>query len=127
MQKETTRQKKVAGLLQQELSNIFQKELRNILGNSTLVTITVVRVTPDLGLARVYLSFLPSANRTEKLERIRENGKAIRQWLAAAVRFQLRIIPNLEFFIDDTQDEVDKMNRLLNSLGIPPAKDSEEK
>lgn len=127
---ESTRQRKFARLIQKELGDIFQKDLKEITGNH-LVTITVVRVSPDLGIAKVYLSFLPDRGKTEKIDMLRENTKQIRQELATRIRHQVRIIPELQFFIDDTEEEAMRINQLLAGLNIPPAppeeaEDSEE-
>ncbi|MCS6968786.1 MAG: 30S ribosome-binding factor RbfA [Cytophagales bacterium] len=117
---ESTRQRKVARLLQKELSDIFQKELKELTGNH-LVTVTIVRVTADLSIARVYVSFLPDRGKNEKMELIRQNTKQIRQELACRIRHQVRIIPELHFYIDDTGQEAERINKLLTSLNIPPA------
>jgi ribosome-binding factor A len=117
---ESTRQRKFARLIQKELGDIFQKDLKEITGNH-LVTITIVRVSPDLSIAKVYLSFLPDKGKTEKIDMLRENIKQIRQELAARIRHQVRIIPELQFFIDDTEEEVMRINQLLAGLNIPPA------
>jgi ribosome-binding factor A len=117
---ESTRQRKFARLIQKELGDIFQKDLKEITSNH-LVTITIVRVSPDLSIAKVYLSFLPDKGKTEKIDMLRENIKQIRQELAARIRHQVRIIPELQFFIDDTEEEVMRINQLLAGLNIPPA------
>ncbi|WP_448520193.1 30S ribosome-binding factor RbfA [Rhodoflexus sp.] len=117
---ESTRQRKFARLIQKELSDIFQKDLKEITGNH-LVTITVVRVSPDLSIAKIYLSFLPDKGKTEKIDMLRENIKQIRQELAARIRHQVRIIPELQFFVDDTEEEAMRINQLLAELNIPPA------
>jgi ribosome-binding factor A len=127
---ESTRQRKFARLIQKELGDIFQKDLKEITGNH-LVTITVVRVSPDLSIAKVYLSFLPDRGKVEKIDMLRENIKQIRQELATRIRHQVRIIPELQFFIDDTEEEAMRINQLLAGLNIPPAppeeaEDSEE-
>lgn len=122
---ESTRQRKFARLIQKELGDIFQKELKEITGNH-LVTITVVRVSPDLSIAKVYLSFLPDRGKTEKMDLLRENIKQIRQELAARIRHQVRIIPELQFFIDDTEEEAMRIHNLLAGLNIPPAPPEEE-
>lgn len=122
---ETTRQKKVAKLILQQLSEIFQREMRGIIPN-VLVTITGVRVTPDLGIAKVYLSFLPNKGASVHIETIKDNGKNIRHELGNRMRHDVRIIPNLQFFIDDTKEEAEKIDKLLSSLVIPPADDVKE-
>ncbi len=117
---ETTRQRKVAKLIQKELSEIFQREARELTGNY-LITITLVRVSPDLGIAKAYLSFLPDKNKERQLELIQENAKNIRQALGVRLRKTVRIIPGLQFYIDDTEEEAAKINQLLSSIVIPPA------
>ncbi len=117
---ETTRQKKYAKLMQKELSEIFQREMRNIVPN-VLITITGTRVTPDLSVVKVYLSFLPNKAATLNLETIKDNGKNIRHELGNRIRHDVRIIPSLQFFIDDTKEEAAKIDALISSLNIPPA------
>ncbi|MEG1573920.1 MAG: 30S ribosome-binding factor RbfA [Bacteroidales bacterium] len=109
---ETTRQSKISRLLQKELSEIFLSQTRKMPG--TLVSVSVVRVSPDLSVARVYLSIFPTEKSTEMLESINENTKGIRFELASRVRFQLRKTPELVFFLDDSLDYIDKIDTLLN-------------
>ena len=85
-----------------------------------------MRVTPDLGIARAYLSFLPDKNKKFLLETIQENTKFIRQKLADRVRHQLRIVPHLQFYIDDTAEYAAKMDLLFSDLVIPPAPPEDE-
>jgi len=120
---ESTRQKKFSRLIQKELSEMFQRDLKSLTGNNTLVTVTIVRTTPDLGLAKVYLSFLPSKGKTLLLDTIQDNTKQIRQLLANRIRHQVRVIPDLQFYLDDTEEEASRINSLLDSLNIPPASD----
>jgi ribosome-binding factor A len=117
---ESTRQKKVARLIQKELSEIFQREARELTTNY-LVTITHVHMSPDLSIAKAYLSFLPDKNKGQQLELIQDNAKNIRQVLGARLRQTVRIIPELHFYIDDTEEEAAKINQLLASIVIPPA------
>ena len=109
---ESTRQKKVARLIQKELGNYFQREAKNI-SPGKMITVTVVRISPDLAIARVYLSLFPSGNNQEILENISDMGKLIRHDLAKKVRHQLRSVPELAFFVDDTLDYVDNIEGLL--------------
>jgi ribosome-binding factor A len=122
---ESKRQQKVGRQIQKDLGEIFQKEA-NHLTQGAFVTITAVRVTPDLGIARAYLSFLPEKNRTELLQNIQENTKFLRQKLADRVRHQLRIIPHLQFYIDDTAEYAAKIDLLFANIVIPPAEDEEQ-
>jgi ribosome-binding factor A len=109
---ESTRQSKIARLIQKEMSDILQKKGTGIFHGS-MVTITVVRMSPDLSLAKIYISVFPGAKRAEVLQAINEHVHQLRFELGAKVRNQLRIVPELAFFIDDSLDYVDNINRLL--------------
>ncbi|MDD2437097.1 MAG: 30S ribosome-binding factor RbfA [Massilibacteroides sp.] len=108
---ESTRLNKIGRLIQKELGDIFQKQTQGMSG--TLVSVSVVRVSPDLSIAKVYLSIFPSEKSPELLEAIRANTKAIRFDLGQRVRLQLRKIPDLSFFIDDSLDYIEKIDSLL--------------
>lgn len=108
---ETTRQQKIARLLQKELSDIFQKQTRATHG--TLVSVSIVRISPDLSVCRAYLSIFPSEKANEILANINQNAKQIRYELGTRVRFQLRIIPELRFFLDDSLDYIEHIDELL--------------
>ena len=122
---ESKRQQKVGRQIQKDLGEIFQKDAQHLM-NGSFITITAVRVTPDLGIARAYLSFLPDKNKNFLLETIQENTKFLRQKLADRVRHQLRIVPHLQFYIDDTAEYAAKMDLLFSDLVIPPADPEEE-
>ncbi|WP_031525924.1 30S ribosome-binding factor RbfA [Dyadobacter crusticola] len=122
---ESKRQQKVGRQIQKDLGEIFQKDAQHLI-NGSIVTITAVRVTPDLGIARAYLSFLPDKKKTILLETIKENTRFIRQKLAERVRHQLRIVPHLQFYADDTAEYAAKMEMLFSDLVIPPAGPDEE-
>ena len=109
---EGTRLQKIERLLQKELGDIFQKQTQAMHG--VLVSASVVRVSPDLSVARAYLSIFPSAKGEELLEAIRSNTKAIRYDLGQRVRLQLRKIPELSFFIDDSLDYIEHIDSLLS-------------
>lgn len=123
---ESKRQQKVGRQIQKDLGDIFQKEAQHLV-NGSLVTVTGVRMTPDLGIARAYLSFLPEKNKAVVFDGIQENTKFIRQKLGERVRHQLRIVPDLEFYLDDTAAYAAKMDALFADIVIPPAEDEEEK
>lgn len=108
---ESTRLNKIGRLLQKELSDIFLKQTKAMPG--VLVSVSVVRVSPDLGVARAYLSIFPSDKAQELLEAIRANTKAIRFDLGQRVHLQLRKIPELTFFIDDSLDYIENIDNLL--------------
>ena len=109
---EGTRLQKIERLLQKELGDIFQKQTQAMHG--VLVSVSVVRVSPDLSVAKAYLSIFPSAKGAELLKAIRANTKAIRYDLGQRVRLQLRKIPELSFFIDDSLDYIEHIDSLLN-------------
>lgn len=106
-----TRQNKIARLLQKELAEIFQSQTRMMHG--VLVSVTRVRVSPDLGICTANLSIFPSAKSEEILANITANEKTIRFELGKRVRNQLRIIPELRFFVDDSLDYIDRIDELL--------------
>lgn len=112
---DSTRQNKVARLLQKELGEIFQRESMNWF-RGALISVTVVRVAPDLSFAKVFVSiFAPSKDEQELFKSIQDNTKKIRQLLAQKVAKQLRIIPELAFHIDDSIAYEENITRLLNS------------
>ncbi len=110
---ESKRQAKIARLLQKELSEIFRKETARLVG--VIVAVTEVRVTPDLSLARAYLSIFPSDKSAEVLENINRQSKTVRYELAQAVRQILRKCPELQFYLDDSLDYIENIDRLLES------------
>jgi ribosome-binding factor A len=99
-------------MLQKELATLFQTESRNLLPGK-LITVTVVRVSPDLGLAKVYLSIYPHKQDENVLGPINEHSRMLRNTLAHKIRHQVRVIPELAFYIDDSMDYVEKIDRLL--------------
>lgn len=108
-----TRQNKIARLLQKELSIIFQQQTRQTRG--VMVSVTRVKVSPDLSICTAYLSIFPSDKGEEIIKNITANEKAIRYELGTKVRHQLRIIPELRFFIDDSLDYIERIDELLKS------------
>ncbi len=121
---ESKRQQKFAGVIQQDLAAIFQREGMNFLPN-TLVTITKVRVTPDLAIARVFLSFLNNENNQLALNTVKAHASEIRYKLGARIKNQVRVVPQLEFFVDDTNAYVEKMDRLFDEISKEPRQDEE--
>ena len=108
---ETTRQNKISRLLQKELSEIFLLQTKAMPG--ILISVSAVCISPDMSIARVYLSVLPSEKAEEMVKNINENMKSIRFELGTRVRHQLRIIPELKFFVDDSLDYIEKIDSLL--------------
>lgn len=108
---ESTRQNKIARLIQKDLSNIFQAQTRQMKG--VLVSVSVVRVSPDLSIAKAYLSIFPSARAEEIIKNVNDHASQIRFELGNLERHQLRIIPELKFFIDDSLDYIENIDNLL--------------
>ena len=106
-----TRQNKIARLLQKELSVIFQEQTRSLHG--VMVSVTRVKISPDLSICTAYLSIFPSEKSEELIKNITKNEKQIRYELGTRVRYQLRIIPELRFFIDDSLDYIERIDELL--------------
>ena len=108
---ETTRQAKISSLLQKELSEIFRQQTAKTHG--VLVSVSTVRVSPDLSIARAYLSIFPSDKSAEMMANINAQAKTIRYELAQRVRFQLRKTPELQFYVDDSLDYIENIDHLL--------------
>ena len=108
---ETTRQAKISRLLQKELSEIFRQQTAKLRG--VLVSVSAVRVSPDLSVAKAYLSVFPSDKAEELLDSINHNSKTIRYELAQKVRYQLRKTPELTFYLDDSLDYLENIDNLL--------------
>ena len=108
---ESTRQSKIARLIQKELSEIFLLQAKSM--NGVLVSVTSVSVSPDLSIARVYISVFPSDRSDEIVKNLNGNVRSIRFELGNRLRHQLRIIPELKFFIDDSLDYLERIDELL--------------
>ncbi|MBR1400961.1 MAG: 30S ribosome-binding factor RbfA [Prevotella sp.] len=106
-----TRQNRIARLLQKELSLIFQSQTRMMHG--VMVSVTRVKISPDLSICTSYLSIFPSERADEIITNVRANEKTIRYELGTRVRNQLRIIPELRFFVDDSLDYIEHIDELL--------------
>ncbi len=122
----TVRQQKVGRLIQKELSDIFQRDQRGVLGNA-FITIVEVRMSPDLSLAKVYISMLLAKDKKAMLDKLDQHKKEIRKALGDRIRNQARIIPELAFVIDEVEEKAQRMDDLLKSLHIPPADSSTDK
>jgi ribosome-binding factor A len=112
---ESRRQQQVAGVIQQEIGDILQKNGRNYYGSS-FVTISGVKVTPDLLVARIFVSVFVEAERKAVIEALKHNASHIRGQLGNKVKNQLRRVPELEFFLDESLDEVFKIDKLLKDI-----------
>ncbi len=123
----STRQLKFARLIQKEISDIFQRDKRGILDN-TFITVADVKVSPDLGVAKIYISMMLAKDKQAVLEKINGRKGEIRKALGDKIRKQVRIIPELIFYIDEVEENAQRMDSLLKNLSIPAAskKDEEE-
>lgn len=106
-----TRQNKISRLLQKELSLIFQGQTRMLHG--VLVSVTRVRISPDLSVCTAYLSVFPSEKASEIVDNITKNTQTLRYELGTRIRHQMRIVPELRFFVDDSLDYIDHIDELL--------------
>ena len=114
---ETTRQQKISRLIQKELGDIFQKQTQAMHG--VLVSVSAVRISPDMSICRAYLSVFPSERSQEIVDNVNNNVRELRYELGTRVRHQLRIIPELKFFIDDSLDYLDHIDSLLGHHAVP--------
>ena len=108
---ESTRQSTIARLIQKELSEIFLLQAKSM--NGVLISVTAARISPDLSIARVYISVFPSNRGDEIVKNLNGNVRSIRFELGNRLRHQLRIIPELKFFIDDSLDYLERIDELL--------------
>ena len=122
---EGKRQKQVGGLIQEEINLIFQRLGLNMI-NGGMVSISSVKITPDLLEARIYLSVFNAADNQSVLKKIEDRAWEIKKELAARVRNQLRRIPEIKFFLDDTLDHVFKMEELFKQIKTDESKGSGE-
>lgn len=117
--KETKRQQKFSKLIQKDLGNIFLHDTKNIFGRA-FITVTSVKMSPDLAIAKVYLSFLQVNSSKEMMEKIMEHKNEIRKMLGLRIGKQVRIVPDLLFFFDDSAEYASKMDEIISGLTIPP-------
>jgi len=115
----STRQQKFARLIQKELSDIFQRDKRGIV-DKAFITIADVRVSPDLGLARIYLSMMLAKDKQAVLDKLNLRKKEIRKELGDQIAKQVRVIPELIFYLDVVEENAQRMDNLIDNLHIPP-------
>jgi ribosome-binding factor A len=120
---ESVRQQKYGKLIQKELGDLFLKEGRNWYG-SHFVTVTGAKVTPDLSLARIQISVFKAPKPGDIMKELNRHKTEIRRELGKRIGKQARIIPDLEFFLDDSLDYVEKIDNIFKNLHIPPAPES---
>lgn len=116
---ETNRQKKIGGVIQKDLVDILQGEVRKNGINNLIISVSKVAVTTDLSVASVHLSIFPQDKAAETLAAIKTNSALIKHDLSQRVRLQLRKVPNLVFFIDDSLDYIEKIDNALNNKENP--------
>jgi ribosome-binding factor A len=116
---ETNRQKKIGALLQKDLVDILQGEVRKNGISNLVLSISKVNVTSDLSIARVHLSVFPSEKGGEILNAVRTNTPLIKHDLAQRVKLQLRKVPNLVFYIDDSLDQMERLDQELKGENNP--------
>jgi ribosome-binding factor A len=117
---ESKRQQKFSKLLQKELADLFLRETTHLFGGAYL-GISTVRVSPDLGMARVYLSLINAKDPKGLIKEVQVQTKQIRHLLAQRIKTQVRVIPDLQFYLDDSGAYADRIDKLLAGLHIPPA------
>ena len=110
---DSTRQQKISRQIQRDIAEILQKELADTL-RGTLVTVTTVRVSPDLAYAKLYISIFPFERSAQVLEAIKEKSWYVRKLLGARIRNQLKIVPELEWFVDDSLEYIENIDNLLS-------------
>ncbi|MBR9844643.1 MAG: 30S ribosome-binding factor RbfA [Algicola sp.] len=119
MEELTQRQKKIGGLLQKDLADILQKAVTDGGLRGVIISVSKVNVTTDLSVAKVYLSVFPNKEGKKLLEGIRSNTPLIRHEMAQRTKNQLRRMPNLEFFIDDSLEYIDGIEKSLKGEENP--------
>ena len=112
---ESKRQQKFARVIQKDLGEIFQREGNTYLPN-VMITVTKVRATPDLGVVRVFLSFFNAPDTDSAIKAIREKTAEIRYTLGKRIKDQVKTVPQLDFFIDDTNEYVERMDKLFSGI-----------
>ncbi|WP_076606534.1 ribosome-binding factor A [Rufibacter radiotolerans] len=115
---ESKRQQKFARLIQKELADIFQRDVSHLF-HGAYISVSGVQVSPDLGVAKAHLSLLLNPNGREMLKEIQVHTKTIRHELAKRIKNQVRVIPELIFYLDDTAEYAAKMDKILATLDIP--------
>lgn len=116
MATETKRQLQVAEIVRRHFSTLLLQEGTNIYGSNTLVTVTNVKVSPDLNIAKIYLSVYNTDNKQGVIMELEENSFRLRQAFSGRVRRHLRRIPEIQFYLDDTLDEMYRLNNLFDRL-----------
>ncbi len=111
---ESIRQNKVSRLIQKELASFFREESKNLFAGK-MITVTIVRVSPDLSMAKIYISIYPEKKEEGTLSLVNNLNKTIRNYLGNRIRHQVRLIPELAFYLDDSLDYLERIEQLLKS------------
>lgn len=119
------RQKKFASLIQKELAEIFQRDVKNLLPNN-IISIQMVEISPDLTVAKIYLGMLMAGNKKETFDRINSHKSEIRRALGKRIGKHVRRVPELIFYLDEGAEHADYIEAILNKLDIPPEADDVE-
>lgn len=122
---ESTRQQKYSRLIQRDISDILQKDKMGIF-SKTFVSVVDVKISPDLSVAKIYLSMMLVKDKEALLEKINLHKSEIRRELGNKIGKQVRIIPELIFIIDEVEEKASRIDQIIDSLDIPPADDEDE-
>lgn len=121
----STRQQKYARLIQKEISDIFQRDKKGILENA-FITVADVKVSPDLSVAKIYLTMMLEKDKAAILERINGRKSEIRKALGNSIGKHVRIVPEIIFYIDEVEERASRLEKLIDDLHIPPADPEKE-
>ena len=121
----TLRQKKYSSFIQKELAEIFQRDVKNLLTNNIL-SVHRVEISPDLGVAKIYLGMLMAGNKDEMFMQVNNHKSEIRKALGKRIGKHVRRVPELIFYLDEGADYADRIEDILNKLDIPPATEDDE-
>lgn len=122
---ESKRQQKFSRLIQRDLSDIIQKDKAGIFTN-TFVTVADVKMSPDLSVAKIYLSMFMVEDKEGMLKKIEQHKSEIRRDLGNKIGKQVRIVPHLVFFIDEVEERASRIDKLIDDLNIPPKNDEDD-
>lgn len=116
---ESTRQLKFARVVQKELAEILQRDVKSMFAGN-IPSVTRVSVSPDLSVAKIYISFLIDRDKEQAFNRLNDHKKELRMFLSRRIGKRVRVIPELVFYHDQSAEHADEINRLLKDLHIPP-------
>lgn len=122
---ESTRQQKYSRLIQRDISDIFQKDKMGIF-SKTFVSVVDVKISPDLSVAKIYLSMMMVKDKEALLEKINLHKSEIRRELGNKIGKQVRIIPQLIFIIDEVEERASRIDQIIDNLDIPPADEEDD-